>query len=232
MLGALKEEVCAANVDLPKRGLVTHTWGNVSARSHDDNLVAIKPSGVPYESLRPDDIVVLDLNGAVVEGTLNPSSDTPTHLFLYQAFQRAGGITHTHSAAATAFAQARREIRCYGTTHADCFAGPVPVTRPLTDAEIGSGYERNTGLVIAECFEHRDPVSTPAALVAGHAPFCWAASALASVDVAESLEAVARMAIDTRLIAPDAPELEPSIRRKHFERKHGASATYGQREHA
>ena len=228
MLDKLKEQVCQANVDLAACGLVTLTWGNVSGINPDRDRVVIKPSGVPYERLRPADMVVVDLDGHVVEGKLRPSSDTPTHVLLYRHFAGVGGITHTHSRHATMFAQARREIPCLGTTHADHFFGPVPVTRPLTDAEVKAEYEANTGQVIVERFAGLDPLVMPAVLVAGHAPFTWGKNASDSVKNAVALEAVAEMALGTWILDARAPRLEDYVLDKHYQRKHGPNAYYGQ----
>jgi L-ribulose-5-phosphate 4-epimerase len=228
MLDKLKEQVCQANVDLAACGLVTLTWGNVSGINADRDRVVIKPSGVPYERLRPADMVVVDLDGHVVEGELRPSSDTPTHALLYRHFAGVGGITHTHSRHATMFAQARREIPCLGTTHADHFFGAVPVTRPLTDAEVEAEYEANTGRVIVERFAGLDPQAMPAVLVAGHAPFTWGKNASDSVKNAVALEAVAEMALGTWILDARAPRLEDYVLDKHYQRKHGPNAYYGQ----
>jgi L-ribulose-5-phosphate 4-epimerase len=228
MLEALKTEVCAANRDLPRLRLATLTWGNVSGLDRARGLVVIKPSGVPYEGLEPAHMVVVDLDGRVVEGDLKPSSDTPTHVLLYQYFPQVGGITHTHSRHATMFAQARREIPCLGTTHADHFHGPVPVTRPLTEAEVAADYEGHTGRVIIERFAELDPLDMPAVLLAGHAPFAWGRTATESLHNAVALEAVAEMALGTRLINPEAPQLELYVLDKHHQRKHGPAAYYGQ----
>jgi L-ribulose-5-phosphate 4-epimerase len=228
MLDKLKEQVCQANVDLAACGLVTLTWGNVSGINADRDRVVIKPSGVPYERLRPADMVVVDLDGHVVEGELRPSSDTPTHALLYRHFAGVGGITHTHSRHATMFAQARREIPCLGTTHADHFFGAVPVTRPLTDAEVEAEYEANTGRVIVERFAGLDPQAMPAVLVAGHAPFTWGKNASDSVKNAVALEAVAEMALGTWILDARAPRLEDYVLDKHYQRKHGPHAYYGQ----
>jgi L-ribulose-5-phosphate 4-epimerase len=228
MLESLKEAVCQANLDLVAHGLVTLTWGNVSGFDAESGLVVIKPSGVDYEAMAPEHMVVVDLEGRKVEGALKPSSDTPTHVLLYQHFDGVAGITHTHSRQATTFAQARLEIPCYGTTHADHFDGPVPLTRPLTEAEVAEAYEANTGRVIIERFAESDPRSLPAVLVAGHAPFTWGASPAESVKNAVALEAVAEMAAGVRLLRPDAPPLEDYVLRKHYRRKHGPHATYGQ----
>lgn len=228
MLEQLKEDVFRANLNLVRYGLVTLTWGNVSGISDDRKLMVIKPSGVSYDLMHPEQMVVVDLEGNVVEGDLRPSSDTPSHLLLYEHFDRIGGITHTHSKRATMFAQARVEIPCFGTTHADHFHGPVPVTRPLTQQEVETGYESNTGRVIVERFAEIDPVEMPAALVAGHAPFIWGKDAADSVKNAVALEAVAEMAIGTTTLRGDAPTLEPYVLEKHYQRKHGPDAYYGQ----
>lgn len=229
MLEQLKAEVCKANLDLVAHGLVTLTWGNVSGIDRTRGLVAIKPSGVSYDEMTPGHMVLVDLDGRVAEGSLRPSSDTPTHVLLYRQFPGLGGITHTHSLHATMFAQARVEIPCYGTTHADHFHGAVPVTRPLTPGEVADGYEINTGRVIVERFASLDPQAMPAVLVAGHAPFAWGRDAAESVRNAVALEAVAQLAIGTRRIRPDAPELESYVLDKHHQRKHGPHAYYGQR---
>jgi L-ribulose-5-phosphate 4-epimerase len=229
MLDRLKEQVCQANRDLVTHGLVTLTWGNVSGISDDRQHFVIKPSGVPYEQLRPDDMVVVDLEGQVVEGKLRPSSDTPTHALLYQCFRLIGGITHTHSRYATVFAQARQEIPCFGTTHADHFCGSVPVTRPLTKREVEEAYEAETGRVIVERFADLDPAAMPAVLVAGHAPFTWGKDAAESLANSIALEAVAQMALAVLQLRPNAMELEPYVLEKHYERKHGPHAYYGQK---
>ena len=228
MLERLKDEVCQANLDLVTHGLVTLTWGNVSGISEDRRHVVIKPSGVSYDKMRADQMVVVDLTGNVVEGDLRPSSDTPTHVLLYQHFARVGGITHTHSRYATTFAQARLEIPCYGTTHADHFNGPVPVTRPLAKAEVDEAYEANTGQVIIERFSDLDPTAMPAVLVAGHAPFTWGKNVAESVKNAVALEAVAQMALGVQQIMRHAPALETYVLDKHYQRKHGPDAYYGQ----
>ncbi|MCA9234152.1 MAG: L-ribulose-5-phosphate 4-epimerase AraD [Planctomycetales bacterium] len=225
----LREQVCQANLDLVAHGLVTLTWGNVSGLSADGLHFAIKPSGVPYDDMEPDQMVVVSVeSGQVVEGELRPSSDTPTHRLLYASFTGVGGIVHTHSPKATAFAQARREIPCLGTTHADHFHGPVPVTRPLSEREVEDGYEAHTGDVIVERFAELDPVTMPGVLVAGHAPFAWGQDAAEAVKNAVALEAVANMALDALLIDPDARVLEPYVLDKHYTRKHGKDAYYGQ----
>ena len=229
MLEELKQQVYQANIDLVAQGLVTLTWGNVSGISEDRQRVVIKPSGVTYDELQVDQMVVVDLDGQVVEGDCRPSSDTPTHILLYRHFSSIGGVTHTHSRHATMFAQARREIPCLGTTHADHFYGPVPVTRPLREDEVRSDYEGNTGHVIVERFADLDPVAMPAALVAGHAPFTWGGSAADSVKNAIALEAVAEMALGSWLVNRDAPPLEAYVLEKHYRRKHGPDAYYGQK---
>jgi len=228
MLRKLKTTVCQANLDLVEHGLVTLTWGNVSGLSDDGRHVVIKPSGVPYASLRPEDMVVVDLDGNVVDGDLRPSSDTPTHVWLYKHFRGIGGVTHTHSPKATAFAQARMEIPCLGTTHADYFFGPVPVTRSLTPEEVAAAYEAHTGHVIVERFADLDPLSMPAVLVAGHAPFVWGRDAADSVENAVALEAVAVLAKATLTLCREAPPLESHVLDKHHQRKHGQDAYYGQ----
>jgi L-ribulose-5-phosphate 4-epimerase len=229
MLEQLKQQVCQANLDLVAHGLVTLTWGNVSGISDDRQHVVIKPSGVPYDQLRPEQMVVVDLQGAVIDGQLRPSSDTPTHVLLYQHFDHVGGITHTHSRFATMFAQARLEIPCFGTTHADHFFGPVPVTRPLTAKEVNDAYEINTGRVIIERFSDLDDAATPAVLVAGHAPFTWGKDVAESVKNAVALEAVAEMALGVLRLSPDAQPLELYVLDKHYQRKHGPDAYYGQK---
>ena len=229
MLEALKEQVCDANLELVDHGLVTLTWGNVSGISDDRRHVVIKPSGVSYDEMRPEQMVVVDLDGKVVEGNLRPSSDTPTHVLLYRHFKSIGGITHTHSTYATTFAQARLEIPVFGTTHADHFFGPIPLTRPLTEAELDAGYEVNTGTVIVERFAKLDPVAMPAVLVAGHAPFAWGKNVAESVKNAVALEAVAQMALGVLALSPGGVTLEPYVLKKHYERKHGPNAYYGQK---
>ncbi len=230
MLEQLKVEVCRANLDLVGHGLVTLTWGNVSGISDDRQRVVIKPSGVSYDEMKPEHMVVVDLDGNVVDGDLRPSSDTPSHVLLYRHFDGIGGITHTHSSHASMFAQARVEIPCFGTTHADHFFGPVPIARPLTQQEVETAYEANTGQVIVERFAEIDPLEMPAVLVAGHGPFAWGKNAAESVKNAVALEAVAEMAIGTMSIRRDAPALESYLLQKHHQRKHGANAYYGQKE--
>ena len=227
MLEKLKEEVFAANLRLKDEHLVTLTWGNVSGIDRDSGLVVIKPSGVPYDRMTAADMVVTDLAGNVVEGSLRPSSDLPTHLVLYKVFPRIGGVTHTHSRFATVFAQAGRDIPALGTTHADAFYGDVPCTRPLTPAEIAGDYEAETGNVIVETVGEADPARVPAALVYSHGPFTWGANAAKSVDVAVTLEEVAFMAYHTLTLAPEQV-LQKELADRHFDRKHGKGAYYGQ----
>lgn len=228
MLNELRNEVCAANHELVRHGLVTLTWGNASGIDPERRLVVIKPSGVPYDHLEPAHMVVVDLDGNVVEGDLRPSSDASTHLVLYRSLKQIGGIVHTHSRCATMFAQARREVPCLGTTHADHFHGPVPVTRPLSKSEVDDDYEGHTGRVIVERFVGLDPAAIPAVLVAGHAPFTWGSSAARAVENAVALEAVAEMTIGSWLIDRHGRELEPYVLEKHYQRKHGPTAYYGQ----
>jgi len=229
MMTELKELVWRANLDLARSGLVLLTFGNVSGIDRRRGIIAIKPSGVPYEELKPEDIVLVDLEGRVVEGGLNPSSDTPTHLELYTAFADIGGIAHTHSPYATMFAQSRREIPCFGTTHADLFHGPVPVTRQMTEAEVGRNYEANTGKVIVERFSEISPLVIPAVLVAGHGPFAWGQSPGEAVRVNIILEHIAKAAFGTMVLNPGQAPLEDYVLEKHFQRKHGPQATYGQK---
>ena len=225
----LKKRVCKANLDLVAHGLVTLTWGNVSELADDRSLMAIKPSGVPYERMTPDQMVLVCMEtGEVVDGPLRPSSDAPTHRVLYEQCAEIGGITHTHSRCATAFAQARREIPCYGTTHADHFHGPVPVTRLLTEAEVNETYEEQTGSIIVERFVDLNPAAVPGVLVAGQGPLVWGIDAADSVKTAVALEAVAEMALGTLVLAPDAAPVESYILDKHYFRKHGDTAYYGQ----
>lgn len=230
MLEKLREEVYEANMELPRRGLVTYTWGNVSGIDRESGLFVIKPSGVDYDKLTPGDLVVVDLQGAVVEGDLNPSSDTATHLELYKAFPDIGGVVHTHSRYAASFAQAGRDIPLYGTTHADYFSGPVPCARNLTTEEINEAYEKNTGTVIIETFRERglNPSYIPAVLCQNHGPFTWGKDAAEAVYHAVVLEEVAHMALLTELINHDVNPAPENIVKKHFERKHGPNAYYGQ----
>lgn len=231
MLEQLKKEVYEANMELPRRGLVTYTWGNVSGIDREKGLVVIKPSGVEYEDLKPEDLVVLDLDGNVVEGDLNPSSDTKTHLELYKAFPQLGGIVHTHSPHAVAWAQAGSDIPCYGTTHADYFYGPIPCARSLTPAEVEEDYERNTGKVIIETFNDRqlNPVHVPAVICRNHGPFTWGKNAAQAVYHAVVLEEVSKMAMYTRQINGQAEPAPQHVQDKHFMRKHGPNAYYGQK---
>lgn len=225
---AIREECCAANAALPASRLVDLTFGNVSVIDRSAGFFAIKPSGVAYDALTPSDMVILDLDGAIVEGTLRPSSDTPTHRHLFRAFAGIRAIVHTHSRHAVAFAQAGCDIPLFGTTHADYFHGNVPVTRALEDAEIAGEYEWNTGAVIAETFAYRDPLSIPAVLVRNHGPFAWGVSGSKAVENALALEIVAEMALKTLAINPAAASPSKALIDKHFLRKHGAGAYYGQ----
>jgi L-ribulose-5-phosphate 4-epimerase len=229
MLNDLKEKVWQANLDLVKCGLVALTFGNVSGIDREKGLMAIKPSGISYEELKPEHIVVVDFEGKVVEGNLKPSSDTPTHLKLYKAFTEIGGVSHAHSEHATVFAQAAMEIPCLGTTHADYFHGPIPVTHYLSQDEVEEDYEGNTGKVIIERFAGLNPWQMPAVLVAGHGPFCWGRTPLEAVENSLILEKVAKMALGTLLANPEKGPLPDYILRKHFQRKHGPDAYYGQK---
>ncbi len=228
LLQALREEVLEANLELVRRGLVLYTFGNVSGIDRGQGLVAIKPSGVAYEGLTAEKMVVTDLEGKIVDGALRPSSDLATHLELYKHFTTIGGVAHTHSEYATAWAQAETEIPCLGTTHADYFHGPVPVTRRLSEAAITGEYERETGVAICRRFTEIDPESIPAVLVAGHGPFCWGASAAEAAHNAALLEYVARMACHTLSINGETRPLLQMLLDKHFLRKHGGQAYYGQ----
>lgn len=227
-LRQLRRDVLWANVEIARRGLARFTFGNASAIDRDSGLVVIKPSGVPYDALTAANLVVTDLQGKVIEGSLRPSSDLATHLVLYRAFRHIGAIVHTHSHYATVWAQARREIPCLGTTHADYFHGPVPVTSALSNAELDSAYEANTGQAIVRRFATLDPMHVPAVLVAGHASFCWGATAAAAVETATVLEDVARMAHDTIALNPAVQPIEQTLLDTHFHRKHGPKAYYGQ----
>ena len=228
-LQKLREEVLEANLELVRRGLVLYTFGNASGISREQGLVVIKPSGVPYETMKPEDLVVVDLHGNIVEGTLRPSSDLPTHLALYRAFPAIGGVAHTHSRAATSWAQARRAIPCFGTTHADYFHGPIPVTKPMKPAEIRKDYELNTGLAIVRCIAKRDPLHTPGVLVAGHAPFCWGATPAEAARNAVIVEEIAALALQTLAANHKARPIDKALHDKHFFRKHGNTAYYGQK---
>jgi len=231
MLEQLKKAVYEANMELPRRGLVTYTWGNVSGIDRESGLVVIKPSGVEYEDLKPEDLVVLSLDGEVVEGDLNPSSDTKTHIELYKAFPELGGVVHTHSPHAVAWAQAGRDIPCYGTTHADYFYGPIPCARSLTPTEVDEDYERNTGKVIIETFSERklNPVHVPAVICRNHGPFTWGKNAAQAVYHAVVLEEVAKMAMYTCQINGQVEAAPQHVQDKHFLRKHGPNAYYGQK---
>ncbi len=230
MLENLKKRVLQSNLDLVSLGLVLFTWGNVSAIDRESGLVVIKPSGVKYEKMTFADMVVVDLEGKVVEGRLNPSSDTPTHVELYKAFPNIGGIVHTHSKFATAFAQSGMDLPAYGTTHADYFYGPVPCARALTEKEIKSEYEKNTGMVIIETFAGRDPDAIPGCLVRNHAPFTWGSSCEEAVYHSAVLEYCAEMAIMTKQLDPNVKPADSFLLDKHYLRKHGKDAYYGQKE--
>ena len=230
MLEGLKKQVCVANLELVQRGVVIYTWGNVSGIDRKENLMVIKPSGVDYNGMKPEDMVVVDLEtGKKVEGNYNPSSDTPTHLALYRAFPSIGGVTHTHSVNAVAFAQAGMDIAALGTTHADYFYGAIPCTRALTKEETENAYELNTGKVIVECFEERklDPTAVPGVLVRNHGPFAWGNDAASSVYHAVVMEVVAEMNLKTLRLNP-AAAMPSYILDKHYKRKHGPDAYYGQ----
>lgn len=230
MLEELKQKVYNANMELPQYGLVTFTWGNVSAIDRESGLLVIKPSGIDYDKLKPDDMVVVDLNGNKVEGKYNPSSDTATHVELYKAFPQIGGIVHTHSSYATSWAQAGRSIPCYGTTHADYIYGSVPCVRCLTAEEIEEAYEENTGRLIAEEFIRmgKDPMAVPAVLCKNHGPFTWGKDAKDAVHNAVVLEEVAKMAYRAEIIKPIIEPAPQELQDKHYNRKHGAGAYYGQ----
>jgi L-ribulose-5-phosphate 4-epimerase len=226
-LKSLREQVYEANLEVVRRGLVLYTWGNASGIDRDEGLVVIKPSGVPYEKLTPENLCVVDLEGRVIEGSFKPSSDLDTHLVLYEAFKQAGGVVHTHSKFATIWAQAKREIPCLGTTHADYFYGAIPVTDPLTDPEVAGDYELNTGVAIVRRFKDIDPLHMPAVLVANHGPFAWGKTAAEAAHNAVVLEEVAFMALQTYMLEP-APWMAQNLLDRHFFRKHGPGATYGQ----
>ena len=228
MLEQLREEVLEANLEVVRRGLVLYTFGNVSGIAREEGLVVIKPSGVPYDKMNPLDLVIVDLAGKPVEGTLRPSSDLPTHLILYKAFAEIGGIVHTHSRSATAWAQARQPLPCFGTTHADYFYGPVPVTDPLTAVEIEGDYEANTGHAIVRALSDQNPLRMRAVLVSNHAPFTWAKTPAEAAQLAVILEEVAALALQTVTSNATAKPVTQSLLDKHFLRKHGSKATYGQ----
>ena len=229
VLETLRKEVLDANLELVRRGLVLYTFGNVSGISRTDGLIVIKPSGVPYEEMKPEHLVVTDLEGKTVEGVLRPSSDLATHLVLYKAFPEIGGVAHTHSEYATAWAQARKPIPCFGTTHADYFHGEIPVTDVMSNDAIASEYEKNTGHAILRAFRDLDYQAVPAVLVANHGPFAWGPDARTSAHNAVILEAVARTAYFTREINPEAEPVGQPLKDKHYKRKHGSAAYYGQK---
>jgi L-ribulose-5-phosphate 4-epimerase len=230
MLEQLKEQVFRANLLLPKHGLITFTWGNVSGIDHEQGLVVIKPSGVSYDDMQAEDMVVVELEtGKTVEGSLKPSSDTATHLELYKAFPNIGGIVHTHSRWATTFAQAGRGLMALGTTHGDYFYGEIPCTRKMTKAEIEGEYEKETGTVIIETFQGKDPDATPAVLVYSHGPFAWGKDPMDAVHNAVVLEEVAFMNFHTMALEPNIPSMQQELLNKHYLRKHGANAYYGQK---
>jgi len=228
LLADLRAQVYEANLDLVRRGLVISTFGNASGVARSEGLIVIKPSGVPYDEMKPEHLVVTDLQGKVIEGTLRPSSDLPTHAALYRAFPAIGGIAHTHSEYATAWAQARRPIPCFGTTHADYFHGPIPVTKAMPEKEIAGEYEANTGMAIVRAFKKKDPMAVPAVLVANHGPFAWGSDPRAATENAWMLEVVARMAYRTIEINADAGAIAKALHDRHFLRKHGKKAYYGQ----
>ena len=228
MLEELKKTVCEANLLLPKHGLVTFTWGNVSGIDREKGLVVIKPSGVPYDGMQPEDMVVVDLDGKLVEGKWKPSSDTPTHVVLYNAFPECGGIVHTHSRWATTFAQAKKEISAMGTTHADYFYGAIPCTRPMTDREIRGEYEKETGNVIVETFADRNPADIPGVVVCSHGPFAWGTDPMNAVHNAVVMEEVAFMNWHAMVLNPELGPMQQTLLDKHYLRKHGKNAYYGQ----
>ena len=229
MLEPLKNEVCKANLELDQNKLVLYSWGNVSGIDRDKGIIAIKPSGVSYDDLTPHKIVLVDLDGSIVEGDLNPSSDTPTHLELYKNFHGIGGICHTHSPNATIWAQACTEIPCFGTTHADYFYGPIPLTNVMDDQQINNDYELNTGRLIVQRFEEIDPMQMPAVLVANHGPFTWGADPDAAVESAVILEHIAQTALATLIVNPKQKAISKTLLDKHYLRKHGKNAYYGQK---
>ncbi len=228
MLQRLREQVLDANLELVRRGLVLYTFGNASGISREEGLVVIKPSGVPYEEMKPEHLVVIDLKGNIVEGNLRPSSDLPTHLVLYNQYPEIGGVAHSHSEYATAWAQARRPIPCFGTTHADYFHSEVPVTAPMTEQEIAGDYEKNTGHVIVRSLQQTNPSATPGILVANHGPFAWGKDAVVAAHNAAILESIARMAYFTLGINAEAEPIGNALHDKHHLRKHGKNAYYGQ----
>jgi L-ribulose-5-phosphate 4-epimerase len=228
MLEHLRQQVLEANLELVHRGLVLYTFGNASGISREEGLVVIKPSGVPYKDMRPEHLVITDLLGNTVEGHLRPSSDLPTHLVLYNQFPEIGGVAHTHSEYATAWAQARRPIPCFGTTHADYFHGEIPVTAEMADSEIAEDYEKNTGHVIVHALQQTDPLASPGILVANHGPFAWGKDARSAAHNATILEAIARMAYFTIGINALAQPVGSALHDKHYLRKHGKNAYYGQ----
>lgn len=232
MLEELKKKVYEANMELPRHGLVTYTWGNVSEIDRESGYFVIKPSGVDYALLKPEDMVVMDLEGNKVEGKYNPSSDTPTHLELYKKYLKIGGVVHTHSTWATSWAQARRAIPCYGTTHADYFYGEILCARNLTREEIDDAYEKNTGLVIIEALQDREPMQSPGILCSNHGPFSWGKDAFEAVHNAVVLEEVAKMAFRTEMLSPGILPAPQELQDKHYYRKHGANAYYGQIDNA
>ena len=227
-LAQLRAEVLEANLELVRRGLVLYTFGNASGILREEGLVVIKPSGVPYEKMTPEDLVVTDLDGKIVEGRLRPSSDLATHLVLYRAFPEIGGVVHTHSEYATAWAQARREIPCFGTTHADYFHGAVPVTEPMSDREIEGEYEENTGTAILRVFRGRNPAAVPGVLVSNHGPFTWGKNVATAAHNAVILEALARTAYFTATLNPQASPIGKALHDRHYLRKHGSNSYYGQ----
>lgn len=228
VLERLKTEVLEANLEIVRRGLVLYTFGNASGIDRETGLVAIKPSGVPYEAMKASDLVVSDLNGNILEGSLRPSSDLSTHLHLYREFPSIGGVVHTHSEYATAWSQAGREIPAFGTTHADYFYGPVPITEELTDEEVAGDYVHNTGVAITKCFKGLDPIAVPGVLVRGHAPFAWGKTAVDAAHHAVILESIARMAYFTATLNAACGGISQALLDRHHFRKHGPNATYGQ----
>ena len=228
MLESLKEKVLKANLELPKKDLVTYTWGNVSEINRASGLIVIKPSGVDYDEMTAEDMVVVDLNGNVVEGKLRPSSDTPTHIELYKKYPEIGGVVHTHSSWATTWAQAGKSIPVMGTTHADYFYGEIPCTRKLSEEEIMGEYEKQTGLVIIETFEGKNPMHTPGVVVNDHGPFSWGKDSNEAVHNAVVMEEVAKMAFRSKMLSPEDNGADEALIKKHFLRKHGKNAYYGQ----